>query len=167
MGINQTYLRPLLAYSSISHMGWLVALSALSRIIIWFYFFVYSIIVLGVISYLKKFRRSSFVNRFWGPWSIGVILFLFSLGGLPPFRGFAPKLIRVVCLREVSMLWGSLLIVGSLFGLYYYLCLAFFFIYQDVRFPHLEARGLRFFNRTLLFRRRGLFFCLVLLAYFF
>lgn len=34
MGINQTYLRPLLAYSSISHMGWLVALSALSRIII-------------------------------------------------------------------------------------------------------------------------------------
>ena len=167
MGMNQTYLRALLAYSSIRHIGWLVALSVISRVFMWFYFFIYCIIILGVINYLKKFGSISFVRKFWGPWSIGLILFLFSLGGLPPFSGFASKLIALLCLREVSMVWGFFLIIGSLFGLYYYLCLAFFFIYQDVRFPCLEVKGIGMFDSLILLRRRGLFFFLILLAYSF
>ena len=163
IGINQVYFRPLIGYSSISHIGWLVVFSYRSRGVIWFYFFVYCTIVLGLVSVINKIKSTSFVNYFWGVNSLYIITFLFSLGGLPPLRGFAAKLVGVVFLRGESIVLVVFLVLGSLLSLYYYLCISFFFVYQERKFMWFQRHRVRMYESLLVLMRGGLFFVLIII----
>ena len=132
-GINQLLLRTLIAYSSLRHLGWILAAIS-SRISCWiFYFRVYCFTSRLLILILKKSEVYFLVQfllfsgnpiRLLGVW----IRFL-SMRGIPPFLGFFPKIEvieRLVCSR--SILWAYLLTVSSLIALFFYLRLLFVII---------------------------------------
>nr|ALQ78801.1 NADH dehydrogenase subunit 2 [Glycera capitata] len=129
-GLNQTHLRPLLAYSSIAHLGWMIGASSISSCTSTVYFIIYAMMTLSIMSImfintLKSNYMSSISNM---PISISLslmILFL-SLGGLPPLLGFFPKWLMIKSMIFQNMfMFVSVMIMGSLISLFYYLSLFF------------------------------------------
>nr|UPO69332.1 NADH dehydrogenase subunit 2 [Macrobrachium rosenbergii] len=124
-GLNQTLLRKIMAYSSISHMGWMLAAISLNTTIWANYLLIYSIISASLaimmnqnqLYHIKQLMSVSYsqVNK------ISVFLSLFSLGGLPPFLGFLPKLSVIKELTsQTSILWVSSLTMSALITLFFY-----------------------------------------------
>ncbi|MBU2462321.1 NADH-quinone oxidoreductase subunit N [bacterium] len=128
--IGQKNIKRLLAYSSISHAGYIMiglcAYSALGTASILFYLAGYSLATLGAFSVvcLTKIEQIEGYNGLYKkePLLAGVMLLsLASLAGLPPFIGFAGKFFIFSAALEKGLL--SLAIVGVLFSVvsvYYY-----------------------------------------------
>nr|YP_009131448.1 NADH dehydrogenase subunit 2 [Galathealinum brachiosum]AIL54808.1 NADH dehydrogenase subunit 2 [Galathealinum brachiosum] len=130
-GMNQTQLRSLLAYSSISHMSWILSTLILSPLISFFYFLSYSFILFPLI-YINFTLNISSNNQLFNLFSSSKLTFMIfslsmlSLGGLPPLFGFFPKWLSMMLLLNKNMIFMILfLILGSLMNLYYYLMLIF------------------------------------------
>lgn len=132
-GLNQTHLRPLLAFSSISHMSWIFATALISKSMSFLYLLCYIFISVSVMwsihgSRLVSSKTSeSIVSS--NPsihWQTFVILL--SLGGLPPLLGFFPKWISMegLCSQILFFLTLSLL-TRALINLFFYLRLIFNF----------------------------------------
>nr|QIV24562.1 NADH dehydrogenase subunit 2 [Phaolus metallicus] len=131
MGLNQISMRKILAYSSINHIGWMIA-SMLSPQAIWVvYFLIYSLITFNIviildklnIFYLKQLYNSINQNK---KVKFFFILNFLSLGGLPPFLGFFPKWLTINFLVQNNFIGLSLiLIVFTLVTLYFYLRITF------------------------------------------
>jgi len=127
MGINQSRLRVIIAYSSIGHIGWILRLLAVHKpnasII---YFLIYSALITPLfisinyfnISTIKHLNTSGSLNS--SSYTILIILLL-SLGGLPPLTGFMPKFITIIILTEYTRIMALTLIIGSLINLFFYL----------------------------------------------
>nr|YP_009308168.1 NADH dehydrogenase subunit 2 [Phascolosoma pacificum]AOS53048.1 NADH dehydrogenase subunit 2 [Phascolosoma pacificum] len=129
MGLNQTQLRTLLAYSSIAHTGWVMALMSLSSSASWIYFCIYVMITLSTMMFLKESNALFFWSTNHAPFLL-LLLFL-SLSGLPPFSGFAIKLGAISLLSTISIPFTILMILGSLLSLYFYLSLSFNFLFRS------------------------------------
>lgn len=121
-GIAQTRLRPLLAYSSIGHMGWILAASSASPLLGMLYFIFYLVIsspllVSLFISNTQLTRPSDL------PLSHTTMIITapctLSLSGLPPLTGILPKILALTALS--SILPAIILITGSIINLRYYL----------------------------------------------
>nr|ARH53857.1 NADH dehydrogenase subunit 2 [Epuraea guttata] len=131
LGMNQISLRKILTFSSINHIGWMIA-SMLSSISIWMvYFLIYSIISINIILilknlnvfYMKQLLNSMNYNKLI---KILFILNFFSLGGLPPFLGFMPKWLTINFLIENNFYFMStILITITLMSLYFYMRITF------------------------------------------
>nr|YP_010271170.1 NADH dehydrogenase subunit 2 [Simocephalus serrulatus]UKB87182.1 NADH dehydrogenase subunit 2 [Simocephalus serrulatus] len=130
MGLIQTSPRLILAFSSINHLGWLLISLFFS---IWLgvvYFVSYFLVLVPVVS---LFRNSNLqhINQLTTlsiPSSYLILMFLslLSLGGLPPFFGFLPKWVVLQSLMfSGHFILGFILVLVSLFTLYYYLRLTF------------------------------------------
>lgn len=132
-GLNQTSLRKLKAFSSINHLGWILA--AIQTI--WLvYFLLYSLLSFRIIYFFNMFKISH-LNQLFSLYfnskiiKIFIFLNLLSLGGLPPFLGFFSKwiVIQYVAInRQLFLLF--VLTVTTLITLYFYLriCYAAFII---------------------------------------
>nr|ARH54663.1 NADH dehydrogenase subunit 2 [Stenurella nigra] len=131
LGINQISLRKILAYSSINHIGWMIA-SMLNFQSIWLiYFLIYTIINLNIILifnqknifYFKQLNNMMNSNKMF---KFFFILNFLSLGGLPPFLGFLPKWLAINNLIMNNFYLISLfLITFTLITLYFYLRISF------------------------------------------
>jgi len=131
MGINQAHIRAILAYSSITHIGWVIGgLTSNSPVVPILYFTIYSTIISPIFIILNSWKTVSFsqipqilINSI----SISTIfsITLLSLGGLPPLTGFIPKWIIIIILGPANWILVMLLIVGRLINLYFYLNLTF------------------------------------------
>lgn len=130
LGINQTKLRSLIAYSSLVHLGWMIGLAYVNKptaTII--YFAIYSSIILPLFILfhslnIKYVSYSSQRSSFNPLLPLFISLLLLSLSGIPPLTGFIPKWI------SITYLWISpnlliLLVIASLISTYYYLNLLF------------------------------------------
>nr|YP_008378730.1 NADH dehydrogenase subunit 2 [Appalachioria falcifera]AFR77027.1 NADH dehydrogenase subunit 2 [Appalachioria falcifera] len=126
-GLNQLLLRKLMAYSSISHLGWLCLIVVMSEWVGLVYFVSYVMVSSAVIF---CFMFSSFVHvgqlYSTGYGVIGLLavfyLGLFSLGGLPPLFGFFPKWLGIILMAGVGYLWVVMFfVVVGLLTLYFYL----------------------------------------------
>nr|YP_009502969.1 NADH dehydrogenase subunit 2 [Nassarius hepaticus]AND76354.1 NADH dehydrogenase subunit 2 [Nassarius hepaticus] len=129
-GINQTQIRALLAYSSISHLGWMMFAVVHSEWTMKMYLGIYVLISIslfmslwyndsGMMKDINNLKNSGFA-------ALTIMLLLLSLGGLPPLLGFISK--WLVIMSSVSGPWMSavfVLILGSLMSLFYYLSLFF------------------------------------------
>uniref|UniRef100_UPI0030E1A6A2 NADH dehydrogenase subunit 2 n=1 Tax=Synelmis amoureuxi TaxID=3053537 RepID=UPI0030E1A6A2 len=130
-GINQTQLRPLLAYSSIGHMAWILAISPSSSSLSITYFLIYLIIILSImlpLTYLSisSSNQTSTLSHQPKWFQILLLMSLLSLGGLPPLTGFIPKLFAINILSSTNQIvLLTFLILGSLMNLSYYLNLFF------------------------------------------
>nr|ALO76928.1 NADH deshydrogenase subunit 2 [Habrocerus capillaricornis] len=126
MGFNQISMRKIMAYSSINHIGWMLAAMFFINSIWTYYFIIYSMISINLIFMLKILNiffikqlisiNLNFVSKF---------LFIFnfmSLGGLPPFLGFMPKWMTIQNLINSNHLFLSFsMIILTLITLFYYM----------------------------------------------
>ena len=129
-GINQTQLRPLLAYSSIGHITWILAARFISYSSSLLYLLSYIIISIPLIFILWTSSLSltnSINNIFSSPkiLLLSLSLLLLSLGGIPPLLGFFPKWLVLENLSLLSPLFALTILLGSLLNLFYYLNLIF------------------------------------------
>lgn len=134
--IMQTNLKRMLAYSTISHMGFLL-LGVLSGTIdgygaSMFYVVVYVLMTLGSFGIILLLTRDGFeaenLDDYRGlnqrsPWyAFLMMLLMFSMAGVPPMVGFYAKLSVLQAVVQIG-LWpvAVIAVVFSLIGAYYYL----------------------------------------------
>nr|AVN67456.1 NADH dehydrogenase subunit 2 [Gyna capucina] len=126
-GYNQISIRKILTYSSINHLGWMLAAMFIGENLWIIYFLIYSLLTLTIILTIYPLQIS-FINQTIPLSSdnkiIKFLMFtsLLSLGGLPPFLGFFPKWMIIQFLTmNWSLMITSIMVVMSLVTLYYYL----------------------------------------------
>nr|AQM39876.1 NADH dehydrogenase subunit 2 [Ruspolia sp. ZJZ-2017] len=130
-GLNQTSLRKLMAYSSINHLGWMIAALLMGENLWIFYFSMYSFLSASIIFLFNCFEIFHINQNYPLMSSHPVIKFYFftaflSLGGLPPFLGFLPKWIVIQCLSETNHYFViTVMVTMTLITLFYYLRITF------------------------------------------
>lgn len=128
IGLNQTNLRTILAYSSIRHLGWIIILSTTPTMCIT-YLALYFITVTPIfilITY-SNIKTTTQINTNQKSKSTYIILLLLicSLAGIPPLTGFIPKLLAIYTIIPTNYIVILLILVGSFINLYFYLNVAF------------------------------------------
>ncbi|MCW8957398.1 MAG: NADH-quinone oxidoreductase subunit NuoN [Gammaproteobacteria bacterium] len=136
IAIAQSNLKRMLAYSTISHVGFiLLGILAGNKdgySAAMFYTLTYSLMSLGGFGMIILLTRSGFeaenLNDFKGlnqrsPWyAFMMLILMFSMAGVPPTVGFWAKLTVLKAVIDVDMLWLALVAVFfSIIGVYYYL----------------------------------------------
>nr|YP_010191969.1 NADH dehydrogenase subunit 2 [Thyonella gemmata]QZM06638.1 NADH dehydrogenase subunit 2 [Thyonella gemmata] len=129
-GLNQTSIRKILAYSSISHLGWISATLFFSpeASLIIFLFYILNNTAIFLLCHNNNLLSLSNLNKSnIIPSTITLFsIFLLSLGGLPPLGGFINKLIPfTIFLNNINWIPLPLFIFGSLTSLYFYLRIIF------------------------------------------
>ena len=134
--IAQTNLKRMLAYSAISHMGFLLlgVLSGSSEgyAAAMFYVIVYVLTSLGTFGIMLLLSREGFeaenLDDYKGlnqrsPWFAAIMLVLmFSMAGVPPVVGFYAKLSVLWAVVEAGFVWLAVVaVMFSLIGAFYYL----------------------------------------------
>nr|YP_010954680.1 NADH dehydrogenase subunit 2 [Dorcus davidis]WMW30065.1 NADH dehydrogenase subunit 2 [Dorcus davidis] len=131
MGQNHLSLRKIMAYSSINHIGWMIAATLFFEIIWMIYFLIYSIITLNIIILFKKlnlfFMKQLMLSMNHEPMlKIFFILNFLSLGGLPPFLGFFPKWLTIqIMINNNFLSLAVIMILTTLATLYFYMRMTF------------------------------------------
>lgn len=130
-GLNQSQIRKIMAFSSISHLGWIRRVLAYSTHVRCIMFLVYVTLRRAVFLINKEARlyNLSSLGRLMHCKNImGLILILIilSLGGLPPLTGFLKKFVALECLLSKNLFIPCIfLIVGRLLRLFFYLRIRF------------------------------------------
>nr|AVN67827.1 NADH dehydrogenase subunit 2 [Ischnoptera sp. B084] len=130
-GFNQTSIRKIMTYSSINHIGWMIASMLLGENLWLTYFMIYSTLTMSIICIINPFQTSFINQTFTMDNDMPVKKFmlftsLLSLGGLPPFLGFLPKWMVITMMVKSSMtLLVTIMVVSSLITLYYYLRMSY------------------------------------------
>nr|YP_010393890.1 NADH dehydrogenase subunit 2 [Coscinasterias acutispina]UPY85812.1 NADH dehydrogenase subunit 2 [Coscinasterias acutispina] len=130
-GLNQSQVRKIMAFSSISHLGWISSVVAYSWYMSCAMFIIYSILsstIFLINSEVSLYNLSSLGRLMYCNSAVGFILILviLSLGGLPPLTGFLNKFVALECLLSNSLFIPCVfLIIGSLLSLFFYLRIGF------------------------------------------
>lgn len=130
-GLNQISLRKLIAYSSINHLGWILAAIYCNNYLWITYFLIYSILTFTIV-FIFNIYKISYINQLFSLFFYSKIIkyFLFfnllSLGGLPPFLGFFPKWIVIQTLTINNQLFIlTFILLITLITLYFYIRLSY------------------------------------------
>jgi len=134
--IAQTNIKRMLAYSTISHMGFML-LGILSGSVngygaAMFYIVTYVLTIAGAFAVIMLLSREGFeaeqLDDFKGlnqrnPWyAFMMLLIMFSLAGIPPAVGFYAKLTVFQAVIDKGMIWLAVVaVLFSLVGAFYYL----------------------------------------------
>nr|QHZ87536.1 NADH dehydrogenase subunit 2 [Parafronurus sp. XL-2019] len=126
-GFNQTSLRKIMAYSSINHLGWMLAALLLGESYWLTYFLFYSFLSLSVVFLFNMFNISHINQIFSLPitnplFKLALFCNLLSLGGLPPFLGFLPKWLIIQGMVSANYIFViTVMVLLTLVTLYFYL----------------------------------------------
>nr|QXT45799.1 NADH dehydrogenase subunit 2 [Maccaffertium vicarium] len=175
-GFNQTSLRQIMAYSSINHLGWMLAATLLGENYWIVYFLFYSFLSLAVISLFNAYQLSHINQVFSLPISNPILklaLFcnLLSLGGLPPFLGFLPKWIIIQgMVSEGYFFLITLMVLMALITLYFYIRIgysAFMLAHGEVKWmlaPSYNTSGQSLIHVSLALSVLGLLLCTLVIS---
>nr|NP_542481.1 NADH dehydrogenase subunit 2 [Narceus annularus]AAL18215.1 NADH dehydrogenase subunit 2 [Narceus annularus] len=142
-GLNQMMLRKLMAYSSITHLGWITSLIPLSFQGTIFYLLMYILLTTTIIILFSSFNmihllQSNMVSTNT-PLSLTVIFITtLSLGGMPPFSGFIPKWLTLQMLSLENLYIQALILVwSSVLTLFFYMRINYALLMTNlqIRFP--------------------------------
>nr|QNH73590.1 NADH dehydrogenase subunit 2 [Chloropsis cyanopogon] len=131
MGLNQTQIRKILAFSSISHLGWMTIIIHYNPKLTLLNFYLYILMTAAVFLTLnstKALKLSTLMTTWTKAPSLNAMLLLtlLSLAGLPPLTGFLPKWLIIQELTKQDMVSTATIIsLLSLLGLFFYLRLAY------------------------------------------
>jgi NADH-quinone oxidoreductase subunit N len=136
VAIAQTNIKRMLAYSTISHVGFILlgvlAGNAVGYQAAMFYTLTYVIMTTGAFGIVLLLSRKGFeadalddykgLNR-RSPWSAFVMLLLmFGMAGVPPTVGFWAKVQVISAVLDIGLAWlAALAVLLSVIGAYYYL----------------------------------------------
>jgi NADH-quinone oxidoreductase subunit N len=136
IAIAQTNIKRMLAYSTISHVGFILlgilAGTADGYSSAMFYTLAYAIMSLGGFGIVLYMSRAGFeaeeLDDYRGlnqrsPWfAFMMLILMFSMAGVPPTLGFWAKLAVLSAVVDISMTWLAVVAVAfSIIGLFYYL----------------------------------------------
>lgn len=146
IAIAQTNIKRMLAYSTISHMGFLL-LGVLSGDLngyasAMFYVVVYVLMNLGAFGMIMLLSRQGFeaeaLDDYKGlnqrnPWlAFLLLLLMLSMAGIPPLAGFYAKLSVLQSVAQAGYVWLAVVaVVFSLIGAYYYLRMVRLMYFDD------------------------------------
>jgi NADH-quinone oxidoreductase subunit N len=161
LAIAQTNLKRMLAYSAISHVGFILigVLTGTAAGVqgAMYYTLVYMVMALGAFGMIILLSREGFeaenLQDFKGlnarsPWFAAMMLLLmFSMAGIPPFVGFYAKVAVFGAAVEVGLTWLAVYaVVFSVIGAFYYLRVVWYMYFEqpvsDVR--PMPDSGLKF-----------------------
>lgn len=136
VAIAQTNIKRMLAYSTISHVGFFLLGLANGTPVGYsdalFYMLIYAFMSLGAFGILILLSRAGFdaerIDDLKGlnqrkPWyALMMLLLMFSMAGVPPTAGFYAKLVVIQAAIDANMLWLAIVaVLLSVVGAYYYL----------------------------------------------
>nr|AER59037.1 NADH dehydrogenase subunit 2 [Dendroplex picus] len=130
-GLNQTQTRKILAFSSISHLGWMMIIIIYNPKLTLITFYLYCMMTAAIFLTLKTtkmLKLSSMMTAWTKIPSLNAVLMLalLSLAGLPPLTGFLPKWLIIQELTKQEMTsTATIIALLSLLGLFFYLRLAY------------------------------------------
>jgi NADH-quinone oxidoreductase subunit N len=145
--LTQSNLKRMLAYSSIAHAGYLliglVAGTPRGVAAMMIYLFVYAFMQLGAFAVIVMMRRRDLVGDdlkdfsglcFRQPFAaFAMLIFMLSLGGIPPTAGFMGKLWLFGAAIESGYVWLAVIgVLNSAVSLYYYVrVVVFMYLRKD------------------------------------
>jgi NADH-quinone oxidoreductase subunit N len=146
VAIAQTNLKRMLAYSTISHVGFIfmgfIAGNEQGLSAAMFYTFAYVLMAAAAFGMIILLSRRGFeaerVEDFKGlnarsPWfALVMLMIMFSMAGVPPFMGFYAKLVVLQAVLDAGLVW--LAAAGVLFaviGAYYYIRVVWYMYFAD------------------------------------
>lgn len=136
VAIAQTNIKRMLAYSTISHVGFiflgLLAGSAQGYASAMFYAIVYAVMSTGAFGILLILSRKGFdaenlddlkgLNDRDSWYAAMMALIMFSMAGVPPTVGFMAKLLVLESVVRIDMVWLAIVaVIFSIIGAFYYL----------------------------------------------
>nr|AXZ96882.1 NADH dehydrogenase subunit 2 [Ochthornis littoralis] len=131
MGLNQTQIRKIMAFSSISHLGWMAVILLYSPKLTLVTFYLYSLTT-ATIFFILNSANIMKLSTLMTAWSkiptltATLMLTLLSLAGLPPLTGFLPKWVVIQELAKQELTTPATIItLLSLLSLFFYLRLAY------------------------------------------
>nr|AFB19449.1 NADH dehydrogenase subunit 2 [Illadopsis albipectus] len=131
MGLNQTQIRKILAFSSISHLGWMAIIISFSPKLMLLNFCFYVLMTTTVfltLNSIKTLKLATLMTTWTKTPALSAMLLLtlLSLAGLPPLTGFLPKWLIIQELTKQDMIVAATTIsLLSLLSLFFYLRLAY------------------------------------------
>jgi NADH-quinone oxidoreductase subunit N len=161
VAIAQTNLKRLLAYSAISHVGFIL-LGILAGTIegyraAMFYTLAYVIMAVGSFGMILLLSRQGFeadrLEDFKGlndksPWFAAIMaMLMFSTAGVPVFLGFWAKVAVIQAVLHVGLTWLAIVaVVASVVGAFYYLRVVWYMYFEPLqdRSPIQASGALRF-----------------------
>lgn len=157
VAIAQSNLKRMLAYSTISHVGFILlgilAGTTEGYRASMFYTLSYVIMAVGSFGMILLLSRNGFeadrLEDFKGlnrksPWFAAIMMMLmFSTAGVPPFIGFWAKLAVISAVLDVGLAWlATVAVVLSVIGAFYYLRVIKLMYFDDPTDSHtIEAGG--------------------------
>nr|AEH42412.1 NADH dehydrogenase subunit 2 [Spiziapteryx circumcincta]AFP43889.1 NADH dehydrogenase subunit 2 [Spiziapteryx circumcincta] len=131
MGLNQTQTRKILAFSSISHLGWMTIILVYNPKLTMLTFCLYTLTTATIFLTLNTTKALNLPTMLtsWAKTPMlnaSLMLTLLSLAGLPPLTGFLPKwlIIQELTKQEMTTTAATITML-SLLGLFFYLRLAY------------------------------------------
>lgn len=156
LAIAQTNLKRMLAYSTISHVGFLllglVAGTNAGYAAAMFYTLIYALMTAGGFGMILLMSRQGFeaeeIADYKGlsqrqPWfALMMLLLMFSMAGIPPLAGFYAKLTVVKSVVDVNLIAVAVIaVVMSVIGAFYYLRMIKVMYFDAPDSPHLLEAG--------------------------
>nr|WIL94478.1 NADH dehydrogenase subunit 2 [Canis lupus]WIL94504.1 NADH dehydrogenase subunit 2 [Canis lupus]WIL94569.1 NADH dehydrogenase subunit 2 [Canis lupus]WIL94582.1 NADH dehydrogenase subunit 2 [Canis lupus]WIL94608.1 NADH dehydrogenase subunit 2 [Canis lupus] len=130
-GLNQTQLRKIMAYSSITHMGWMAAIITYNPTMMILNLTLYILMTLStfMLFMLNSSTTTLSLSHMWNKFPLitsMILILMLSLGGLPPLSGFIPKWMIIQELTKNNMIViPTLMAITALLNLYFYLRLTY------------------------------------------
>ena len=148
--IGQQNIKRLMAYSSISHMGFaLVGLAAgteqgVQAMLL--YMAIYLTMSIGVFAFILSMRRDGrqvvqisdlhMLSKTQPAQALAVLILMFSLAGVPPLVGFWAKFSVLWAAVEAGLVWLAVGgVIASVIGAFYYLRIVYFMYFGTERDP--------------------------------
>ncbi len=146
IAIAQTNIKRMLAYSTISHVGFIMlgilAGTADGYSSAMFYTLAYAIMSIGGFGIVLLMARAGFeaeqLDDYKGlnqrsPWfAFMMLILMFSMAGVPPTLGFWAKLAVLSAVVDINMTWLAVVgVVFSIIGLFYYLRIVKLMYFDD------------------------------------
>nr|YP_009991844.1 NADH dehydrogenase subunit 2 [Pterocles burchelli]QNN84705.1 NADH dehydrogenase subunit 2 [Pterocles burchelli] len=153
LGLNQTQIRKILAFSSIAHLGWMTIIIIYNPKLTLLTFYLYTLMTTTVFLTLnttKVLKLSTMMTSWTKTPTLNAMLMLtlLSLAGLPPLTGFLPKwfIIQELTKQEMTAT-ATIIAILSLLGLFFYLRLAY---YSTITLPPNSTNHMKqwYINKT-------------------
>lgn len=155
VAIAQSNLKRMLAYSTISHMGFfllgLINTTPAGYSAAMFYMLVYALMGLGAFGMIVFLSRQGFeaerledmkgLNQRSRWYAFLMLLLMFSLAGVPPTAGFYAKLAVIQAVVDADLIWLAVVaVLFSVIGAFYYLRVVKL-MYFDAPEDHTPVKG--------------------------
>nr|AFI23539.1 NADH dehydrogenase subunit 2 [Peloridora minuta] len=153
--MNQSSLRKLMAYSSITHNGWML-LGIIEGLNYWLLYFINYCILNSILIMIFYFMGTSSINQFSSSsttpsMKMMISLSFLSLSGMPPLIGFLPKWLILEKMLETSMYFTMIMmIMFTLLSLFIYLRITFNLMVLHSCFMKMNYWKMVFSNKMLM-----------------